>query len=124
MKVTALSRTLALQNIFEELAVQSGSCVPYFHIIRYWHETGLRRADLEVAVKEALAAGELIEQYSDDGRLLMLTELGQVNSRYRLNTRRELEGFSDALEVLEWAKLRGRGEISLSPRAGDLIPAH
>ena len=124
MKVTALSRTLALQNIFEKLAVQSGSCVPYFHIIRYWNETGLRRADLEVAVKESLAAGELMEQYSDDGRLLMLTERGQVNSRYRLNTRRELDDFSDALAVLEWAKHRSRGEISLAPRAGDLLLAH
>ena len=124
MKITALCRTLALQNIFEKLAVQPGHCVPYFHVIRYWHDSGLRRSDLDIAVDAALSAGELLEQYSDEGRQLMLTELGQVNSRYKLNTRNEIEGFSDVLDVLEQVRHRQRGDISLIPRAEDLLLTH
>ena len=120
MKITTLSRTLALQNIFENLAVPPGGTVPFFHIVRYWRDTGLRRADLEVAVELALKAGELIEQYSDEGRLLMLTELGQVNSRYKLDTRNEIEDFSSALDMLERARLRRSGKITLIPRVDDL----
>lgn len=124
MKVNALSKRLALHDVFEALAVQPGGALAYFDLLRRWSDTGLRRGDLDEALANAIGVGDVIETYGDEGRLAVLTEQGSELREVNPATLREIEELRQATVALEWARQRTRRGARSGRRADDKPPVH
>jgi hypothetical protein len=108
MKINTLCKRLALQDVFESLAVEPGSALAYFELIRRWDDTGMRRKDLDDALANAISLGDLIDTYGDEGRLAILTEQGHERAEINPATLHQIEEFRQAMAALEWARQRAR----------------
>lgn len=117
MQVTPHCRRLALQTVFRDYGVSPDCGLPYRDLQRGWDGTGLRRSDLDAAISDALAHGELVELHSHEGRLEVLTGPAANGAL----TLRELEQQRLAAAVLDRTRQRQRnhGLMHGRLRAGD-----
>ena len=111
MKINALCKQLALQEVFAESAVQPGGGLPYYKLQQLWERTGLRKADLEDAIADAIGSGTLAELYSRGEHTTMLIDTGIATAARR--THAPPQSQARALSALRMAR-----ERRASPRSG------
>lgn len=126
MQISPFCRRLALHEVFREYGVETDGSLPYHDLQRSWADTGLRRSDLDQAINDALGNGDLLETWSHEGRLAILTASGHRKARQAPATVHELEQQRLAETVLQRAKSRRRlhGLLHGRLRAGDSIATH
>jgi hypothetical protein len=124
VKINTLSKRLALQEVFDALAVEPGGALPYFDLLRSWEDTGMRRRDLDDALADAIGQGDLIETYCHEGRIMVLTDLGHERAQVNPSTLRQIENLRSAMTALEWARQRPRRGVRSGRRADDSPPLH
>ena len=124
MKINTLSKRLALQELFDALAVEPGGSLMYFELLRRWEDTGMRRRDLDDALADAVGKGDLQEVHSHEGRLAVLTEQGHLRSQINPSTLHQIEELRHAMTALAWAKQRPRRGMRPGRRVDDRPPVH
>jgi hypothetical protein len=108
MHVNALCKLIALQELYAAFEVPPGHGLLYYELQRLWERTGLRQRDLDDALSTALLRGELAELFTDEGRMAVLTELGQRHALAAPVTVHEREALAEALTALDWTRQRLR----------------
>lgn len=124
MKINTLCKRLALQDVFESLAVEPGSALAYFELLRRWDDTGMRRSDLDDALANAISAGDVVDTYGDEGRIAILTEQGHERCEINPATLHQIEELRKAMAALEWARQRSRRGLRSGRRALDVPLVH
>ena len=112
MNVRPSTRMRALLRIYRELRKPRGSALALATLEREWRKTGLRRSDLEAALRELLQQKMLQQRAQAATDAYELTYLGECAVRsLRLNT---------GLEALrDWMTLRqARRRRPLTPGPG------
>lgn len=126
MHISPFCRRLALHEVFREYGVEADGSLPYFDLQRSWAQTGLRRSDLDEAINDALGLGDLLETYSHEGRLAVLTTSGHGKVRQAPTTLRDLEQRRLAEAVLQRARSRWHqhSQPHSRLREGDAVSRH
>ena len=124
MKINTLSKRLALQEVFDRLAVEPGGALAYFDLLRSWDDTGMRRRDLDEALELAIVEGDLVDTYSHEGRLAILTEQGHARAQINPLTLQQIQHLRQAMTALEWARQRPRSGQRSGRRADDTPAVH
>lgn len=119
MKVNDLCKRLALQEVFETMAVDPGGALSYRELQRCWDETGMRRSDLDDALTQAVGVGDVISAYGDNGQMVILTQQGHERAEVNPDSLQEIEALRQAMVLLEWMRLRMRQGPRSGRRADD-----
>lgn len=107
MPITPLCRELALAELFQHFEPAPAQGLLVHALERLWEHTGLRRADFESALREALQGGHYTEQQTEHGRLILRRDAAEPAAPAG-GTLRQIEERAQALETLAHTRARRR----------------